>query len=449
MSELNINAAEQFFSEKKTQSWIVYLLIFIAIILSFIFYFFPFKNIYENNNTVKKIYFADVITQSHLEIIKRFNNKYKGKIEVIPIDFGYEKFTTNKRKELITRAMRSQSSRIDVYSIDQIWIPRFVKWAEPLGNYFSSDELSQIIKPVLKTCEYNDTLFAVPLFMDLGILYYRKDIINKLPNGEKIEQTINNGGSWEELLSIHKQLNSKYLYVFQGKPYEGLICNFLELTKGNNVNVEMGDFSNLINPRTEKCLQFFVDLINKYHIVPKEVVNFEEAESFKYAVKNDVPFFRGWQNMYRIVNLTKEESEKLRFLRKAPPLHFDGNESYSTIGGWNLMLSKYSQEKEAAITFIKYATSKEAQEILFSFGEYLPINKNFYEDDSLLAKYPTLRFYKALLKKIIQRPSLEDYTKISDIIAGNVNAALKKELSAAEALSKSKREIDAMLQLEK
>jgi len=435
--------------ERKTRNWIVYLFIFIAIILSFIFYFFPFQNIFERKTVVKKIYFADVITQSHLEIIKKFNEKFKGRIEVIPVDFGYEKFTTNKRKELITRAMRSQSSRIDIYSIDQIWIPRFVKWAEPLQKYFNQEELSQIIKPVLKTCEYKDTLYAVPLFMDLGILYYRKDIVEKMPEGKRLEFLINKGAAWEDILSVRNQIPSKYLYVFQGKPYEGLICNFLELIKGNGTDIDDRPFINLNDAGIKNSLVFLVDLIYKYHAVPKDVINFEEAESFKYAVSNNIPFFRGWQTMSRIVNLSKEDSVKLKYLAKAPPLHFKGYDSYSTIGGWNLMISRYSQEKDAAVTFIKYATSKEAQEILFSLGEYLPINKNFYQDDSLLTEFPQLKFYKGLLKKTIQRPSLEEYTKISDLIAGNINAALKKELSAAQALSKSEEEINTMLQSER
>ena len=79
-----------------------------------------------------RIYFADNISVAHEALIKRFNEIYRGEIEVIPVNLPFSKFSTNERKELLVRSLRSKSDLIDVLAVDLIWVPRFAKWCEPL-----------------------------------------------------------------------------------------------------------------------------------------------------------------------------------------------------------------------------------------------------------------------------------------------------------------------------
>ncbi len=431
---------ETLYAENKNKNKLIPILIIVAIIISFAFYFFPFQNLREKTSKVKKVYFAENITKAHLEIIKRFNERHKGKIKVVPVNFNYEVFNTNKRKELIARAMRSHSSRIDLFSVDQIWIPRFAKWAEPLTTYFSKNELKNIIKPAYSTCVYKNVLYSIPLFVDIGVTFYRKDIIDKLHNADKIEDSLKKGISWHELILLKKN-HPNIRYLFQGKAYEGLICNFLELINDNGAILDRKNFDQLNSRKVVKRLNFFVDLIYKYHLIPREAINFDEVTSFKYALANNIPFLRGWPTMSKLVNIPKKERYKLNYIDIAAPPHFGGYKSTSTLGGWNLMVSRYSKVKKEAVAFIKFTMSPEAQEILYSYGGYLPVIKSFYHDPKLLSKYPRLIYFNKLLKRRIQRPAMEKYTRISDILAFYLNKALKKEISADSALTKAKREI--------
>jgi hypothetical protein len=63
-----------------------------------------------------QVYFADNISHSHKLVIEEFNRLYRGKIEVIPDNLPFEKFSTNDRKELLTRSLRSKSD-IDLHSL--------------------------------------------------------------------------------------------------------------------------------------------------------------------------------------------------------------------------------------------------------------------------------------------------------------------------------------------
>ncbi len=429
----------------ENKRWIIYILVIAAILISFVFPSILFHEVYKNTHPSKKIYFAANNSPALKEIIKKFNEVNKGKIEVELVVFNYEKFSTNKKKELITRTMRSKNGKIDIFSIDQIWVPRISKWSENLLNYFTEDELSKLIKPALKTCFYDNSLSSLPLFLDLGIMYYRKDLISNVNKFENIEQKIQAGITWADLIKISDKLPQRYSYVFQGKNYEGLICNFFEFVGENKKTNQQYFFQAVDHPYVISKLQFMKDLILKSKLVPSEVLNFEEASSFRYAVKNDIPFFRGWSTIYKLVKIPGPDSLKIKNLGIAPLPKFGSNNSVSIIGGWNLMISKYSESKKEAVKFIKFAMSEEAQKILYTRGEYLPVVKSIYTDSLFVKEHPRLIFYSERLKKIIRRPFIEDYTLLSDILANYIHKSLSNKLSAKKALVQAQKKIDKVV----
>ncbi len=412
----------------------IYFFIIAAILVSFIFPTILLHKTYDQTETEKKIYFAANNSPAIKEIIKSFNERNKGKIRVELVVFEYEKFSTNKKKDLITRTMRSQNGKIDIFSIDQIWVPRISKWSEDLLKYFSEEELSNLVSPALETCIFNNSLSSIPLFLDLGILYYRKDLIFGFDDYEEITRKLNSGITWNELLKISSRFRPKETYVFQGKNYEGLICNLFEFVGKIGEQEDSNLFNNLSNPEIVSRINFMRDLIWKNKITPSEVLNFDEVGSFKYAIHNDIPFFRGWSTIYKLVNISSEDSTKIKNLEIAPPPTLDSNKSTSTIGGWNLMISKYSNVKKEAVKFIKYCISEEAQKILYTRGEYLPVLKKIYEDKSFVKQHPRLKFYSNRLKHIIRRPFIENYTLLSDMLAGYIHKVLANQLSTREAL---------------
>src|SRR3989304_9804646 len=122
--------------------------IIISTILAAIFIFFtfvlsPVDLDSRSTSKIKTIYFVDHISSAHQKVINRFNEKYKGSIKVETINLSFEKFSTNERKELLARYLRSKNDRIDIFSIDQIWVPRFAKWGVPLDKFFKDDEKNE------------------------------------------------------------------------------------------------------------------------------------------------------------------------------------------------------------------------------------------------------------------------------------------------------------------
>ena len=383
------------------------------------------------------IHFADNISPAHQKIINRFNKKYHNSIKVAPVNLPFTKFSTNERKQLFTRTLRSKSTRVDIFAVDLVWVPRFTKWCAPLTNYFSSEEQNNFLPYALQSCFYKGQLVSVPLYIDIGVLYYRRDILQKLDDFEAVEQRLQQSITWEELIKLHKRLSKsgKPSYIFPADNYEGLICSFVETMGGTYSSLFKYPIAMLTKPPVRKGLELLVSLVNQYKVSPPEVTGFRENDAYLYALEHDIPFFRGWPGNLRPFH--DKYAEKIRHIALAPLPHFKGDTPAAVFGGWNLMISKFSDKKEAAIKFLKFVTSAEMQKLLFKEMGFIPVNKKVYQDSVFMAENPELQFFHSYFYYGFHRPQAVEYTKISDILSHFLNMAIKREISVNDALNQA------------
>ncbi len=403
------------------------------------------KDLTLQQNNIAKVYFADHISPAHEAVIQRFNQLHQGHIEVIPVNLPFSKFTTNERKELLARSLRSKSDRLDVFSVDYIWTERFAKWCEPLDKYFSEKDKANILSPTLQSCLSENKLVAMPLYIDVGMMYYRKDILAKLPDAKQVEERLQKSITWEELFSLQHRLgmDNRPFYIFQGNDYEGLNCNYFEILASLDENYFRGNKIDLNTPTARVALQMLVDFIYKNKISPPIVTQFDENKSYDYWLENKAMFVRGWSNFIENYRTIYKDTSAFAYVGRAALPHFAGHKVTSVYGGWNLMVSKFSTKKEAAIEFIRFLQTEEAKKIMFEQGDYIPVNRDVYADTAYVKKYPKLLFYRSLIERGFHRPFLVDYTKMADIVSHYVNLALKKEMTVDEALTKASSMINA------
>lgn len=394
---------------------------------------------------VTKLYFADHISPAHEAVINRFNELHQGKIEVIAVNLPFSKFTTNERKELLARSLRSKSDRLDVFSVDYIWTARFAKWCEPLDAYFTEEDKANILSPTLESCMANNKLVAMPMYIDIGMMYYRKDLLAALPDAAEVEQRLQESITWEELVKLQKRLGmtGQPFYIFQANDYEGLNCNYFELIASLDRNYFKGNTISINTPTARRALSMMVDFIAKEKISPADVTQFDENKSYDYWLKHDAMFVRGWSNLTENYRIIYNDTTKFEHIGRAALPHFAGGTVTSVYGGWNLMISKFSNNKEAAAEFIRFLQTKEAKQIMFELGDYIPVNRDLYADSAYVRKYPKLQFYRTLVERGFHRPSIEDYTRISDIIAHFAHLAIKGEMSVDDALREASEMISA------
>lgn len=406
---------------------------------------FPGRDTAARQETVS-IYFADNISPAHQKIIDLFNATHASRISVVPINIPFEKFTTNERKELFARFLRSKSNQIDIFAVDGIWIPRFAKWCEPLDGCLTPGERADILPGTLTPCVFQDTLVAVPLFADVALLYYRSDLLGRLPHAEEIEHELDSSITWDRFVEVCRQLrrHGPPPFVFQADNYEGLMCSYVEMTAGLETPLFTGGVPVLTSPAAVQSAEVLRSSVGRDAIATPLVTTFRENNSIAYFLRNNAVFLRGWPSFQRdFASLAPREGVDIRTLRKAPPPHFKGHPAVAMLGGWNLMISKYSTQKPEAIQFLKFLLSKEAQAVLCAEGGLLPVNRQLYEDSSFVAQHPDLRFYRHLLDIGVRRPALANYTKDSDIISRYLKLAIAGTMTTYDALQQAQIEIQA------
>jgi len=423
---------------------IFYVIISTVIITAFILIGYVSSPLSNRQSTpVKKIYFVDNISNAHQKVIDLFNKKYAGQIEVVTINTPFDKFSTNERKELIARYLRSKSDRIDIFAVDQIWVPRFAKWSVPLDKLIDSINRKNLLSYALQTCVYNNTLVAIPLYIDISMLYYRSDILSGLPNYSIIQKKLKESITWEDFIKLHNESgnNENPFYIFPGDNYEGFICLFAELMASLGKPIAENDKIYINSPEAEKCLSLLVSMVNDYNMSPKDVVRFRESSANTYFVKQNGIFLRDWSSFDKIPD--KNTLMYKNLIAKVPPPHFKDGKKVSVFGGWNLMISKYSTKVPEAITFLNFIMQKDVQKILYEAGHFLPVNNLIYEDSVFLNRHAELKYMRQMFVNGYHRPFLENYTTISDVLSYYLNLALKQKISVKDALKKASSRIES------
>ena len=83
--------------------------------------------------------------------------------------------------DLVTQKLRNRDPQMDVFFMDVIWPAEFAAagWALPLDAFFSrrneKDFSMHRFRPTAMTAQ----IYGVPMFVDAGMLYYRKDLLDK------------------------------------------------------------------------------------------------------------------------------------------------------------------------------------------------------------------------------------------------------------------------------
>ena len=123
---------------------------------------------------------------------------------------------------------------IDVILGDIIWVAEFAAndWLSDLSGRFSAEQRSAFVDGTVRSFTYGGQIYGVPRFLDAGMLFYRKDLLEESGFSEPPK-------TWEELTAMATKIqageraagnSNLWGFVWQGNAYEGLTCYALEWT---------------------------------------------------------------------------------------------------------------------------------------------------------------------------------------------------------------------------
>ncbi|MEF9437693.1 MAG: extracellular solute-binding protein, partial [Candidatus Mariimomonas ferrooxydans] len=117
------------------------------------------------------------------------------------------------------------------------------------------------------------------------------------------------------------------------------------------------------------------------------MLTYQEPESLDLFIQGKAVFHRNWPYAWEVSN-NPERSAISRKVGITRLPHFPGGKSFSTLGGWQLGISNYSENKEAAWTFVKFLTSERIQKLLALKAGRAPTRRALYDNSEILRAYP-------------------------------------------------------------
>lgn len=331
----------------------------------------------------------------------------------------------------------AKNSDIDVYSLDVIWAPQIDRHFLDLSKV-AKKEAKQHFPSIIKSQTVKGKLVSLPYFTDAPMLYYRKDLLDKY--GEKPPKT------WAELKKIAKKIqdaerkagNSKmWGFVFQGNSYEGLTCDALEWINsyGGGQIVEGNGKISVNNKRAIAALDLIKTFVNE--ISPPGVLSYQEEEARGVWQLGNAVFMRNWPYAYSLGNADDSPIKGKFDVVPLPKGEGRGSKSAATLGGWNLGVSAYTKNQDAAVNVVKFLTSERMQKYNALVGSKLPTHPGLYKDKEVLAKAPFFGTMVNVLNNSVGRPSAgtkSKYNEVSKEFWTAVHAVLSGNKSAADSL---------------
>ncbi len=345
---------------------------------------------------------------------------------------------TNERYFKYLVDLGAGDSRTDVYQIDVIWPGLLAKHFVDLRQYLKPEDIRQHHPAILASNTVDGRLVGMPWFTDVGVLYYRKDLLEKY--GLPVPQ------DWSELADVALYIQTQerqagqaelWGYVFQGAAYEGLTCNALEWIASYNGGtiVEPDGKISINNPQAVKALAQAKPWVNT--ITPPGVLNYTEEESRGVFQAGNALFMSNWPYAW---GLSQGADSPVRGKVGTAPLPKGGDDGRhaATLGGWQMAVSKYSANQDAAIALVLYLTGPEVQKKRAVELSQLPTLVKLYEDPEVVKANPFFAEMKDILAGAVARPATvtgAKYNQVSSEFFNAVYAVLSGGKSAEQSLA--------------
>lgn len=330
-----------------------------------------------------------------------------------------------QRQQFIQNA-QTKSDAYTVLNLDPIWVAEFAgnQWIDELPA--KEFPLDKMIPAVVKTGNYFGKQYAVPFNTNAGLLFYRKDLLDKI-NAQPPT-------TWAEMkqdcAKVHRLPESKGIGCYAGQfdKYEGLTVNFSEAvaSAGGSV-VDTQGKATVDTEAAKKGLQFLVDGF-KDGIIPKQAATYEEEDGRRAFQAGTLLFHRQWPYQWVLAN-AKDGSSKVagKFgVATLPGLSGPGS---SSLGGLDLAISKFAKHKATALDFIKFFSNEANARTNLKVTSSAPPYTDLYDDPALRKQFPYLATLKQSLATATPRPVVVHY--------GDATAAIQESASAALSGSKS------------
>jgi len=353
-------------------------------------------------------------------------------------------WSSDEQRQFLVINLEGGNPGFDVMMLDCIWVPEFARagWILDLTDRLAPGELGAHFPAAAAAARFRDRDWALPWFMNVGLLYYRADLLAKY--GLHVPQT------QDEMVAAIRRVRAGERnprlegYLWQGKQYEGLVVNALEGFWAAGTDVLGTDGRAFPDPeRAAGALAFLRGLIEQ-GLSPRWVTAADEEITRRAFGQGEAVFLRSWPYAADLFELPDSPVRGKVGLAPLPRRDLDTPAPGST-GGSHLAVTRATRHPEAALALVRFLTSERAQRMMAETGAVKPSRPALYYDPALVRAFPSLPRIHDLTLAGRPRPVTPVYVMLSTVLQPELSAALVGVRSPELSVARARRQLDFML----
>ncbi|MBZ9559364.1 MULTISPECIES: sugar ABC transporter substrate-binding protein [unclassified Modicisalibacter] len=365
----------------------------------------------------------------------------------------------NVLRQRLTTDIATNGGQFDVMTIGTYEVPIWAKqgWLTSLDDLPEDYDENDLLKPIRDGLSHDGSLYALPFYGESSMMYYRKDLFDKAGITMPEQPTWKEVRDWAS--KVNDPDNGVYGICLRGKPGWGENMAFLS-TLVNTYGGRWFDedwHPEIDSPAWHQAIDFYVDLMNKYGPPGATSNGFNENQALfssgKCGMWVDATSAAG-----RIYN--PDESQVADELGFAPAPVAETPKGSHWLWSWALAIPQSSNAKDAAQTFITWATSKDYVKLVGEKKGWTSVPPGTRESTYQNANYQEAApFADFVLKAIqtadptdpsakpvpytgVQYADIPEFQAIGTQVGQMIAAALAGQRSVDDALSAAQRAAD-------
>ena len=352
-------------------------------------------------------------------------------------------YVSNARLAEYQQLLKARVSKPDLLEVDVVWPAILAADLVDLRPYLKKETVNSFAPDLISSYTVRGRLVALPLFVDMGVLYYRSDLLAKY-GFQHPPQT------WEELAQMAARIQQGerragnrdfWGYLWQGSLSEGGTCNALEwqASSGGGNFIEETGRVHVRNPLFAAALRRATQWMG--NISPPAEYVYWEDDAMNIWDAGQTAFMRNWASGYGHVaeqSLAKHRSFAVAPLPAGPGGH------RGTLGGLGMGVSKYAANRDMAIRALLELTDErhDLERLLATGG--IPTHLAVGNRPDVIARTSLLAISSTLMHSVVARPSTltaQKYDAASRDYAKAVNSVLRGKATPEVAMAELEKEL--------
>lgn len=335
--------------------------------------------------------------------------------------------------DFFARLLALSDPAIDVYLIDDPWVPEFAYagWIRPLDR-LEAEARATMLPAGLRGGYWRDRLYAIPWELSSNALFYRKDLLELagLPPPQTLRDLL------DEAAALRDRFGLDHGLVLHASFAHNDIYPMMWASGGE---VADGDRVVLDSPANLAVLEDLAAAFRDARAVPpaEQMLAWTDAGRYRYhdpiaAFENGrAAFMINWLRFLDLGAPGKPLAGKIGVL----PIPGHAGGGASTVGSWYLAVSSASRDPELAEALVRHLTSPAAAVERLDAVASFPPHAALYQDRTLLRRHPVLAELLPVFSLARNRPRVPNERDVDALIEAQLHAALFRGTPPAQALA--------------